>query len=74
TPEHFKNTPAIGPGGEYNGRTYADYETETRRFLNAIFDVLFDGDANHANIAFPKILMHVNNQTFANDDPLYLKA
>lgn len=73
-PEHFKNTPVVAPGGKYNGKTYSDYENETRRFLNAIFDVLFEGDANHANIAFPKILMHVNNQTFAGDDPLYMKA
>lgn len=73
-PEHFKTTPAIAPGGKYNGRVYGDYENEMRRFLNAIFDVLFNGDANHANIAFPKILMHVNTQTFENDDPLFLKA
>jgi len=74
TPAHFRDTPAVTLGGVYNGRTYGDYESETRRFLNAIFDVLSEGDANGANIAFPKILMHVNAETFEQDDPLFMKA
>lgn len=71
-PEHFRDTPAIGPNGEYTGKTYGDYETEMRLFLTGIFDVLMEGDANSANFAFPKILLHVDKSS--KGDALLLKA
>lgn len=61
-PEHYKNTKAVGAGGEYTGKTYAEYENEMRAFLVAILEVLSDGDANNANFAFPKILLHITKK------------
>lgn len=59
-PSHFKNTPAVGADGKYTGKPYSEYENEMRSFLDAILSVLEEGDANKANFAFPKILLHIN--------------
>jgi len=69
-PEYLKDTKVIGLGGEYNGKTYKEYESIARDFLKAIFSVISEGDANQANFAFPKILLHVNENDFAQDDEL----
>lgn len=68
-PEHYKKANAIGPNGELTGKRYEDYEYEARTFLKAIFDVLDDGDCNGTNFAFPKILLHINENDF-NDELL----
>ncbi|HNQ19445.1 MAG TPA: anaerobic ribonucleoside-triphosphate reductase [Bacteroidales bacterium] len=67
-PEHYKNTPAIGAGGKYTGKNYGEYEYEMRNFLHAIFEVIMNGDSNKANFPFPKILLHINKDSF--DDAL----
>ncbi len=67
-PDHYKNTPARGAGGKYTGLNYSEYENEMRLFLKAIFEVIEKGDANKANFAFPKILLHINKNSF--DDEL----
>src|SRR5512136_3395963 len=33
-PKHFEDVPAIGPGGEFTGKTYRDYLKESQRFAN----------------------------------------
>ena len=59
-PSYMKDVPAIGPGGEYTGRTYGDYEETAQRFCKALLDVWREGD-EHGNIfAFPKCDLHVN--------------
>ncbi|MBE0476729.1 MAG: anaerobic ribonucleoside-triphosphate reductase [Coriobacteriia bacterium] len=63
-PRHFADTPAIGPGGEYTGKTYKDYEPEAQAFLKAMFDVYLRGDATGKTFVFPKPLLHVNEDFF----------
>lgn len=63
-PKHFREVPAIGPGGQYTGKTYADYMPEAQRFVNAIFDVYKEGDAVGRPFFFPKPLLHITDQFF----------
>jgi ribonucleoside-triphosphate reductase len=63
-PRHFADTPAIGPGGEYTGKTYKDYEKEAQMFLKAMFEIYLEGDANGKTFVFPKPLLHINEDFF----------
>jgi ribonucleoside-triphosphate reductase len=65
-PRYLRDVPAIGPGGEYTGRTYGSYEKTAQRFCKAMLDVWRDGD-EHGNIfAFPKCDLHVNDETLTD--------
>ncbi len=64
TPKHFREVQAIGPGGQYTGKTYADYASESQRFVNAIFDVYKSGDAVGRPFFFPKPLLHITEELF----------
>lgn len=66
-PRHFADTPAIGPGGVYTGKTYKDYEKESQAFLKAMFTVYLRGDATGKTFVFPKPLLHVNEDLFRTD-------
>jgi len=63
-PRHFADTPAIGPGGEYTGKTYRDYEKEAQAFLKAMFHVYLRGDAHGKTFVFPKPLLHISEDFF----------
>ena len=63
-PRHFADTPAVGPGGEYTGLTYKDYEKESQDFLKALFEVYMEGDAMGKTFVFPKPLLHLNDDFF----------
>ncbi|MEE8638513.1 MAG: anaerobic ribonucleoside-triphosphate reductase, partial [Candidatus Margulisiibacteriota bacterium] len=63
-PKHFENVPAIGPGGEYTGKTYADYIEEAQRFAWALFDVYREGDGSGRPFFFPKPLVHMTEKFF----------
>jgi len=63
-PRHFRDTPAIGPGGEYTGKTYKEYEREAQLFLKAMFEVYLEGDALGKTFIFPKPLLHINEDFF----------
>jgi len=63
-PKHFADTPAIGPGGQYTGKTYKDYEPEAQRFLEAMFHVYLKGDAHGKTFVFPKPLLHISEDFF----------
>lgn len=63
-PRHFADTPAIGPGGEYTGKCYRDYEKESQAFLRAMFNVYMRGDATGKTFVFPKPLLHVSDDFF----------
>jgi ribonucleoside-triphosphate reductase len=63
-PKHFETVPAIGPGGEYTGRTYADYAPEAQRFVKAIFEVFEGGDGSGRPFFFPKPLVHITEKFF----------
>ena len=47
--------------------TYADFEEDSQRFLLAILEVIKEGDSTGLPFAFPKINMHVNEDTFTID-------
>jgi anaerobic ribonucleoside-triphosphate reductase len=63
-PRHFADTPAIGPGGEYTGKTYKEYEGEAQAFLRAMFNVYSRGDAHGKTFVFPKPLLHISEDFF----------
>lgn len=63
-PDYLKNVPAIGPKGKYTGKTYGDYEEEAQRFLKAMMDVWRAGDANGQPFPFPKMNLHVDEDSF----------
>ncbi|MBI4650863.1 anaerobic ribonucleoside-triphosphate reductase [Candidatus Desantisbacteria bacterium] len=63
-PRHFEKVPAIGPGGKYTGKTYADYSKEAQRFVWALFDVYKEGDAAGRPFFFPKPLVHITEKFF----------
>jgi len=63
-PKHFREVRAIGPGGQYTGKTYADYAPEAQRFVAAIFDVYKGGDAVGRPFFFPKPLLHITEEFF----------
>jgi len=67
-PEHLKDVPAIGPGGEYNGRTYGDYEKAAARFTKAMLRVWREGDQYGNLFPFPKCDFHITDDSFK--DPL----
>jgi len=58
-PDHFADTPAIGPGGEYTGKKYSDYEKEAQRFVWQLFEVYKEGDGSGRPFFFPKPLVHI---------------
>src|SRR5512143_1044281 len=63
-PKHFENAPAIGPGGEFTGKTYSDYLSEAQRFAKALFDVYQEGDGSGRPFFFPKPLVHITEKFF----------
>ncbi|MCL4499438.1 MAG: anaerobic ribonucleoside-triphosphate reductase [Chloroflexi bacterium] len=66
-PRHFADTPAIGPGGEYTGKTYKEYEKEAQAFVKAMFEIYMEGDANGQTFVFPKPLLHINDDLFKTE-------
>ncbi|MHC4137962.1 MAG: anaerobic ribonucleoside-triphosphate reductase, partial [Planctomycetota bacterium] len=66
-PRYLRDVPAIGPGGEYNGRTYGDYERTAQQFCRAMLDVWRAGDQHGNLFAFPKCDLHISAETF--EDP-----
>ncbi len=63
-PKHFEDVPAIGPGGEMTGKTYAEYLKEAQRFAWALFDVYLHGDGSGRPFFFPKPLVHITEKFF----------
>lgn len=65
-PKYLKNIPAIGPKGEYTGKTYKDYEKESQAFLKALMDVWREGDSIGLPFPFPKMDFHINEETYSD--------
>lgn len=63
-PNHFRDVPAIGPGGKFTGRTYAEYGPESKMLLQALFDVYMHGDSRGQPFFFPKPLLHITDYFF----------
>lgn len=67
-PEYLKSVPAIGPSGQYTGRTYGDYERTAQRFAIAMLDVWRAGDKRGSLFAFPKCDLHISEETFTDPE------
>ncbi|MFO8007310.1 MAG: anaerobic ribonucleoside-triphosphate reductase, partial [Candidatus Brocadiia bacterium] len=65
-PAYMKDVPAIGPGGQYSGRTYGDYERTAQRFCKAMLDVWRAGDQYGNVFAFPKCDLHISDATLTD--------
>jgi len=65
-PSYLKDVPAIGPGGEYTGKTYGEYEREAQIFARALMEVWHEGDSFGHIFSFPKMDLHVNADTFSD--------
>jgi len=63
-PKHFEDIPAIGPGGTFTGKTYAEYSEEAQQFAWALFDVFNEGDGTGRPFFFPKPLVHITEKFF----------
>jgi len=66
-PRHFEDVPAIGPGGEFTGKTYSDYAIEAQRFAWSLFDVYMDGDGSGRPFFFPKPMVHITEKFFKTE-------
>ncbi|MFW6134621.1 MAG: anaerobic ribonucleoside-triphosphate reductase [Elusimicrobiota bacterium] len=71
-PDHLKDVPAIGPGGKYTGKTYQDYKPEAQKFLKVLMEVWEKGDSNGKVFAFPKMDLHINEESFRDREELEL--
>jgi ribonucleoside-triphosphate reductase len=71
-PEYMKRIPAIGPHGRYTGKTYGEYEETARRFAKAMMSVWRAGDKNGRVFSFPKLDLHINDETFKDPKQLEL--
>ncbi len=65
-PGYLANVPAVGPGGKYTGKTYKGYKKEAQRFCKALMDVWREGDCYGHVFAFPKMDLHINDDTFTD--------
>jgi ribonucleoside-triphosphate reductase len=63
-PKHFEAVKALGPKGEYTGKTYADYINEAQAFARAMFEVYLEGDGAGRPFFFPKPLVHITEKFF----------
>ncbi len=63
-PKHFESVPAIGRGGMYTGKVYADYLKEAQTFATAMFEVYKEGDGAGRPFFFPKPLVHMTEKFF----------
>jgi len=66
-PNHFRDVPAIGPGGKFTGKTYAEYDKESKMFARALFDVYMEGDSRGQPFFFPKPLLHITDYFFKEE-------
>ena len=66
-PKHFRDVPAIGPGGKFTGKTYGDYAAISKRFLRALFEVYLEGDSRSQPFFFPKPLLHITDAFFEEE-------
>jgi ribonucleoside-triphosphate reductase len=74
-PKHFEDVPAIGRGGQYTGKKYADYLDLSQSFAQAMFEIYREGDGSGRPFFFPKPLVHMTEKFFAtpgHDEFLHL--
>lgn len=65
-PSYLWDVPAIGPRGEYTGKTYGEYEKEAQTFARALLEVWRAGDRYGRVFAFPKCDLHITEECFTD--------
>ena len=66
-PSHFEGVPAIGPGGQYTGKTYEEYLPLAQKFVWLLFEVFKEGDGAGRPFFFPKPLVHITEKFFKTE-------
>ncbi len=66
-PKHFEDVPAIGPGGEFTGKNYSEYEKQAQKLAWALFEVYLEGDACGRPFFFPKPLVHITEKFYKTE-------
>ena len=66
-PKHFEDVPAIGPCGEFTGKTYSHYLKESQQFAWALFEIFKEGDGSGRPFFFPKPLVHITEKFFKTE-------
>lgn len=66
-PRYMRDIEAVGPGGEYTGKTYKEYEDLAMKFTKAILEITGGGDCFGTPMAFPKIDFHVSEDTLKDE-------
>lgn len=66
-PKHFKNVPAIGPGGIETGKVYGDYLKKSQLFYKAIMEIYLEGDSYGRPYFWPKANCHITEEFFNTD-------
>ncbi|MFC1855883.1 anaerobic ribonucleoside-triphosphate reductase [Thermodesulfobacteriota bacterium] len=66
-PKHFVDVPAIGPGGEFTGKTYGEYEKTAQKLVWALFEIYKEGDGTGRPFFFPKPLVHITEKFFKTE-------
>jgi anaerobic ribonucleoside-triphosphate reductase len=61
-PEHFADVPAIGPRGEFTGKTYKDYAKESQALVWQLLNIYKKGDANGQPFFWPKPNIHITRR------------
>lgn len=61
-PAYMEQRNAIGPGGAEANRAYADYSREARRFLEALLEVLVEGDAEGRGFFSPRLILRAGDE------------
>jgi ribonucleoside-triphosphate reductase (formate) len=67
-PDGLAGCPAVGPGGVLTGLVYGDYQTEARKFAEAIFSVFLEGDGSGRPFVFPRPIVHISGKFFESED------
>ncbi len=60
-PPYLVPRAAIGPGGKATAKSYREYSAEARRFLQALLEVMIEGDALGRPFVTSTIVLHVNS-------------
>jgi ribonucleoside-triphosphate reductase len=66
-PPYLAQRPAIGPGGNFTGKTYHDYTPTARRFLRSLFAAYRDSNAQSLPLSGLRLVQHVAPEDNAAD-------
>ena len=65
-PPYIQHLPMVGAGGEKFGTTYGTIGETARNFLQTLFEVYLEGDAEGLSFTGPRPILHLNRSFFEN--------